>query len=80
MYKTHIFDQKNNVKFFFYQPTYPIFFRPLQETNFFSWPYIEHENFKYMLEIDTFGCLGGGGGVNFEGCGGVQVMPRGPDD
>ena len=27
MHKTHIFDQKNNAKHFFYRPTYPIFFQ-----------------------------------------------------
>ena len=31
MHKTHIFDQKNNANIFFYQPTYPIFFGPLQD-------------------------------------------------
>ena len=33
MHKTHIFDQKNNAKIFFYRPTYPNYFRRLQETN-----------------------------------------------
>ena len=34
MHKKHIFYQKNNAsKILFYQPTYPIFFWLLQETN-----------------------------------------------
>ena len=33
MHKTHIFDKKIIQKIFLYRPTYPILFRPLEETN-----------------------------------------------
>ena len=45
MHKTHIFEQKNNLKIF-YRPTYPIFSWPLQETNYFFLGVVIHMELK----------------------------------
>ena len=53
MHKTHIFEQKiKNLP-----SSYPIFFRPLQETNnFFSTPY---QDFNWMMRKNVLGLYKG---------------------
>ena len=47
MHKTHIFDQKNNAKLFFYRPTYPILFQTVTGNKQFLFLGLIHQLFSF---------------------------------